>query len=147
MGISKIRGCSVDDQGGMGLGRVVWFEIGEWGRAVALPARGGEDGLSGVADGSGEGVKGPLPTFTGSTPIRGRKRAVEEIADSDEEDEADEFGGWEGLELEGGEDGDGGLVGVDGGGGGEKQEGSEEGHEKGAEEGAEKAGTTIVIDD
>jgi hypothetical protein len=32
------------------------------------------------------------------SPVRGRKRALEEIADSDDDEEADEYGGWAGLE-------------------------------------------------
>jgi hypothetical protein len=50
------------------------------------------------------------------SPVRGRKRALEEIADSDEDEEVDEYGGWVGLEDDSlaGADGDGPEKDVDG---------------------------------
>jgi len=107
-GISKVRGTAVAT-GEVGLGTVVGFAIGEGGVAVADEKRRQEHAKNEAA----------VKAITLS-PVRGRKRALEEIADSDEDEEADEYGGWIGLE-------DDSLAGVDGadGDGPEKDEGNE----------------------
>lgn len=98
VGVSKVRGTFIAT-GDVGLGTLVGFAIGEGGVAITDERRQREP----VMD--QEAVK----TLTLS-PVRGRKRAFEEIADSDEDEEADEYGGWVGLEhdsLPGADDADG----------------------------------------
>jgi hypothetical protein len=104
VGVSKVRGTAVAS-GEVGLGAVVGFAIGEGGVAIADERRRQER----VAN--EEAVK----KITLS-PVRGRKRALEEIADSDEDEEVDEYGGWVGLEDDSlaGADGDGLEKDVDG---------------------------------
>jgi hypothetical protein len=120
VGITKVRGTAVAS-GEVGLGTVVGFAIGEGGVAITDERREQERAAN-------EAVK----KITLS-PIRGRKRALEEIADSDEDEEADEYGGWVGLE-------DDSLAGADG------AEG--DGHEKQGGHGPTTNGgnVTIVID-
>ena len=86
VGISKVRGTAVAT-GEVGLGTIVPFAIGEGGLAVTDERRQQERALNEQA----------AKKLTLS-PVRGRKRALEEIADSDEDEEADEYGGWMGLE-------------------------------------------------
>jgi hypothetical protein len=86
VGISKIRGTAVAS-GEVGLGTAVGFAIGEGGVAVADERRRQERAAN------EEAVKKVT-----LSPVRGRKRALEEIADSDEDEEVDEYGGWVGLE-------------------------------------------------
>jgi hypothetical protein len=121
VGISKVRGTAVAS-GEVGLGTVVGFAIGEGGVAITDERRQQERAAN------EEAVK----KITLS-PVRGRKRALEEIADSDEDEEADEYGGWVGLE-------DDSLAGADG------AEG--DGHEKDGGDGPTTNGgkVTIVID-
>jgi hypothetical protein len=121
VGISKVRGAAVAS-GEVGLGTVVGFAIGEGGVAITDERRQQERAAN------EEAVK----KITLS-PVRGRKRALEEIADSDEDEEADEYGGWVGLE-------DDSLAGADG------AEG--DGHEKNGGDGPTTNGgkVTIVID-
>jgi hypothetical protein len=95
VGISKVRGTVVAS-GEVGLGTVVAFAIGGGGVAMTDEKRQQERAAN------EEAVK----QITLS-PVRGHKRALEEIADSDEDEEVDEYGGWVGLE-------DDSLAGVDG---------------------------------
>jgi hypothetical protein len=97
VGVSKARGAAVA-AGATGLGIVVSFVIGEGGVAIADIRRQQEHAANDDAR--------KAATLS---PVRGRKRALEEIADSDDDEEADEYGGWAGLEEEA-------LTGVDGGG-------------------------------
>lgn len=94
VGVSKARGAAIA-AGAAGLGTVVGFEIGEGGMAVA-DVRRQQDHIAN--DNARKAVT--------LSPVRGRKRALEEVADSDD-DEADEYGGWAGLEEDA-------LAGVDG---------------------------------
>jgi hypothetical protein len=86
VGVSKARGAAVA-AGAAGLGAVVSFAIGEGGVAIEDVSRQQEQ------IGSDEARKALT-----LSPVRGRKRALEEIADSDDDEEADEYGGWAGLE-------------------------------------------------
>ena len=86
VGVSKARGTAVAP-GTAGLGTVVAFDIGEGGLATE-DARKQQDHAA-----SDEARKAVT-----LSPVRGRKRALEEIADSDDDEEADEYGGWAGLE-------------------------------------------------
>jgi hypothetical protein len=86
VGISKVRGTAVA-AGEVGLGTVVGFAIGEGGVAITDESRQQERAANEEA----------AKKITLS-PVRGRKRALEEIADSDEDEEVDEYGGWVGLE-------------------------------------------------
>ena len=97
VGVSKARGVAVA-AGAAGLGSVVSFAIDEGGLAIADSRRQQEYA-------SNEDARKALTL----SPVRGRKRALEEIADSDDDEEADEYGGWAGLE----EDALAGVTGVD----------------------------------
>lgn len=98
IGVSKARGTAVAP-GAAGLGTVVAFDIGEGGVAM-------EDSRKQQDHAASEDARKPVTL----SPFRGRKRALEEIADSDDDEEADEYGGWAGLEEDA-------LAGVDGMGG------------------------------
>lgn len=98
VGVSKARGTAVAP-GAAGLGTVVAFDIGEGGVAT-------KDGRRQQDIAASEDARKAVTL----SPVRGRKRALEEIADSDDDEEADEYGGWAGLE-------DDALAGVDGVGG------------------------------
>jgi hypothetical protein len=76
VGVSKARGAAV-----------VSFAIGEGGVAIEDVRRQQEHAAS-------DDARKALTL----SPVRGRKRALEEIADSDDDEEADEYGGWAGLE-------------------------------------------------
>ena len=84
--MSKVRGAAVA-AGTTGLGTVVGFTVGEGGLAIADVRRQQEHAA----------IEDARKALTLS-PVRGRKRALEEIADSDDDEEADEYGGWAGLE-------------------------------------------------
>lgn len=86
VGVSKARGAAVP-AGAAGLGTVVSFAIGEGGVAMADVRAQQEHAVS-------EDARKSMAL----SPVRGRKRALEEIADSDDDEEADEYGGWAGLE-------------------------------------------------
>jgi hypothetical protein len=86
VGVSKARGAAVA-AGAAGLGTIISFAIGEGGVAIEDVRRQQEHVASDEA----------RKALTLS-PVRGRKRALEEIADSDDDEEADEYGGWAGLE-------------------------------------------------
>lgn len=95
IGVSKARGAAIA-AGAAGLGTVVGFAIGEGGVAIEDVRRQQDHTASDDAR-----------KASTLSPVRGRKRALEEIADSDDDEEADEYGGWAGLEEEA-------LAGVDG---------------------------------
>lgn len=95
VGVSKARGAAVA-AGAAGLGTVVSFAIGEGGVAIA-------DVRAQQEHTSNEDARKAIAL----SPVRGRKRALEEIVDSDDDEEADEYGGWAGLEEDT-------LAGVDG---------------------------------
>lgn len=87
VGVSKARGAAVA-AGAAGLGTVVSFAIGEGGVAMA-------DARAQREYAANEDARKAMAV----SPVRGRKRALEEIADSDDDEEADdEYGGWAGLE-------------------------------------------------
>jgi hypothetical protein len=86
VGVSKARGAAVA-AGAAGLGTVVSFAIGEGGVAMA-DVRAQQE----------HAVNEETRKAMALSPIRGRKRALEEIADSDDDEEADEYGAWAGLE-------------------------------------------------
>ena len=86
VGVSKARGAAVA-AGAAGLGTVIIFAIGEGGVATA-------DVRAQQEHAANEDVRKAMAL----SPVRGRKRALEEIADSDDDEEADEYGGWAGLE-------------------------------------------------
>jgi hypothetical protein len=86
VGVSKARGAAVA-AGAAGLGTVVSFAIGEGGVAMADVRAQQEHAVT-------EDARKAMTL----SPVRGRKRALEEIADSDDDEEADEYGGWAGLE-------------------------------------------------
>lgn len=119
LGVSKARGTAVP-AGAAGLGTVVAFDIGEGGVATE-DARGQQDHAS------SEDAKKAVTL----SPVRGRKRALEEIADSDDDEEGDEYGVWAGLE----EDALAGVEAVD-----------VEGADNDESTSTSKVSTTIVID-
>jgi hypothetical protein len=86
VGVSKARGAAVA-AGAAGLGTIIGFAIGEGGVAIEDVRRQQEHAAS-------DDARKALTL----SPARGRKRALEEIADSDDDEEADEYGGWAGLE-------------------------------------------------
>jgi hypothetical protein len=86
VGVSKARGAAVA-AGAAGLGTIIGFAIGEGGVAIEDVRRQQEHAAS-------DDARKALTL----SPSRGRKRALEEIADSDDDEEADEYGGWAGLE-------------------------------------------------
>lgn len=86
VGVSKARGAAVA-AGAAGLGTVVSFAIGEGGVLMA-------DVRAQQEHAANENARKAMTL----SPVRGRKRALEEIADSDDDEEADEYGGWAGLE-------------------------------------------------
>jgi hypothetical protein len=86
VGVSKARGAAIP-AGAAGLGTIVGFDIGEGGMAIEDTGRQQDYAAS-------DDARKALTL----SPARGRKRALEEIADSDDEEEADEYGGWAGLE-------------------------------------------------
>ncbi|KAM0718378.1 hypothetical protein Q7P37_005448 [Cladosporium fusiforme] len=144
VGVSKARGAMVGDDGEVG--RVVRFAIEEGGGVAVAVAVAVSDGrVEKAGEGKVEEEKGeailPVPGVIPTSPVRGRKRTVEEIADSDsDEEEVDEYGGWAGLE-EGVEE----VVA-----GGEVDDGDEqrwEGEASAAATSGGKANATIVIDD
>lgn len=109
------RWVLVEKVGGVARGGVVGFEVGEGGVAVGVERERGET----------EG-KEAMAAAVVTSPVRGRKRAAEEIADSDGEEE--EFGGWAEEVFD-------------------AVEGEGEGEVTAGEDGAEEGGkTTIVLD-
>jgi hypothetical protein len=86
VGVSKARGAAVA-AGAAGLGTVVTFAVGEGGVAMADVRAQQEHAVN-------EDARKAMAL----SPVRGRKRALEEIADSDDDEGADEYGGWAGLE-------------------------------------------------
>lgn len=109
------RWVLVEKVGGVARGGVVGFEVGEGGVAVRVEREKGETG-------GNEAMAAAVVT----SPVRGRKRAAEEIADSDEEEE--EFEGWVEEAFD-------------------AVEGDGEGEVPAGEDGAEEGGkTTIVLD-
>lgn len=87
VGVSKARGATIAP-GEAGLGAVVSFAIADGGVAVKDERRQQENALA-------EARQAAAATLS---PARGRKRALEEVADSDDDEEVDEYGGWAGLE-------------------------------------------------
>lgn len=113
------RWVLVEKVAGAARGALVGFAVGVGGVAVAVERdRGETEGKEAVA------------AAVVTSPVRGRKRAAEEIADSDGEEE-EEFGGWAEEVFDAVEEGEGNGTDVSAGG------------EEGAEEGGK---TTIVLD-